>query len=96
MQLNRETLSCWRRIESTSIRVSGRRWSASESAARPAKPTSQPSPASFQATNYTLNLLAHHGTWYVLAHNPAKGRVETFDLSRFRPIEGLGMTSVSP
>ena len=44
---------------------------------------------------HPLNLLAHHGTWYVLAHNPAKGRVETFDLSRFRPIEGLGMTSVS-
>ena len=36
---------------------------------------------------HPLHLLAYHGNWYVLAHNPAKGRVETFALSRFRRIE---------
>ena len=39
-----------------------------------------------------LHLLAYHGNWYLLALNAAKGRVESFALSRFRRIEGLGRT----
>lgn len=42
------------------------------------------------------HLLAYHGNWYVMAHNPAKGRVETFALSRFRSIEGAGATFDRP
>jgi len=52
-----------------------------------------------QISNYELHplhLLAYHGNWYVLAHNPAKGRVGTFALSRFRRIEGTGKLSGSP
>jgi len=45
---------------------------------------------------HPLHLLAYHGNWYVLAHNPAKGRVETFALSRFRRIEGSGETFQRP
>ncbi len=43
-----------------------------------------------------LHLLAYHGNWYVLAHNPAKGRVETFALSRFRRIEASGRSFERP
>lgn len=45
---------------------------------------------------HPLHLLAYHGNWYVLAHNPAKGRVETFALSRFRRIEGTGKNFERP
>ena len=45
---------------------------------------------------HSLHLLAYHGNWYLLAHNPAKGRVETFALSRFRRIEGSGRTFERP
>ena len=45
---------------------------------------------------HPLHLLAYHGTWYVLAHNPTKDRVETFALSRFRRIEGSGRTFQRP
>ena len=43
-----------------------------------------------------LHLLAYHGNWYLLALNAAKGRVESFALSRFRRIEGLGTTFDRP
>ena len=43
-----------------------------------------------------LHLLAYHGNWYLLALNAAKGRVESFALSRFRRIEGLGRTFDRP
>jgi len=45
---------------------------------------------------HPLHLLAYHGNWYVLAHNQAKDRVETFALSRFRRIEGTGATFERP
>lgn len=45
---------------------------------------------------HPLHLLAYHGNWYVMAHNPAKGRVETFALSRFRRIEGRGTNFERP
>jgi len=45
---------------------------------------------------HPLHLLAYHGNWYVLAHNPAKDRVETFALSRFRRIEGTGKNFQRP
>jgi predicted DNA-binding transcriptional regulator YafY len=43
-----------------------------------------------------LHLLAYHGNWYLLALKAAKGRVESFALSRFRRIEGLGRTFDRP
>ena len=43
-----------------------------------------------------LHLLAYHGNWYLLALNAAKGRVESFALSRFRRIEELGRTFDRP
>jgi len=52
-----------------------------------------------QISNYELHplhLLTYHGNWYVLAHNPAKGRVGTFALSRFRRIEGTGKNFERP
>jgi predicted DNA-binding transcriptional regulator YafY len=45
---------------------------------------------------HPLHLLAYHGNWYVLAHNPAKGRVETFALSRFRRIDASGRSFERP
>jgi len=42
------------------------------------------------------HLLAYHGNWYVLARNTAKGRVETFALSRFRQIAATGQTFMRP
>ena len=45
---------------------------------------------------HPLHLLVYHGNWYVLAFNPAKDRVETFALSRFRRLEGSGKTFQRP
>jgi predicted DNA-binding transcriptional regulator YafY len=45
---------------------------------------------------HPCHLLAYHGNWYVLALNPAKGRVETFALSRFRRIAATGNAFTRP
>jgi predicted DNA-binding transcriptional regulator YafY len=38
----------------------------------------------------------YHGNWYTLALNTAKGRVETFALSRFKRMEGTEQTFTCP
>lgn len=45
---------------------------------------------------HPYHLLAYHGNWYVLAHNVAKRRVETFALSRFREIAASGRSFTRP
>jgi len=45
---------------------------------------------------HPYHLLAYHGNWYALALNTAKGRVETFALSRFRRMEATGHTFARP
>jgi hypothetical protein len=36
------------------------------------------------------HLVAYHGNWYLLALNPAAGRIESFALSRCRTLAGTG------
>ena len=43
-----------------------------------------------------LHLAAYHGNWYLLALNPAVGRIETFALSRCRSLEGTGQHFARP
>ena len=67
------------------------------SAARPSGPITRPSPARCRLHELgPLHLLAYHGNWYLLALNAAKAQVESFALSRFRRIEGLGRTFDRP
>lgn len=45
---------------------------------------------------HPLHLLAYHGNWYVMAHDPGKARVGSYALSRFRRIEPQGKTFARP
>jgi len=42
------------------------------------------------------HLVAYHGNWYLLALNPAAGRIETFALSRCRSLGGAGQHFLWP